>query len=106
MNKKEDLAYVVGCFIEKYWKYSKQVKWPDWEFTITNVFDVKVEANSLIEVRPSLWTFDGSVQLSYTDKSQVTMTKKHTIIGNANAIFSSSESLFETKNVTITKIGL
>lgn len=108
MNKNAELANVIENFIDKYWRYPSWVEWPECDFKIVEVCQVKIEKDSLTKVG-NLWTFKGSGFIRVTDKSKVETNKEYTIIGNAtieshsNAI-NHEEQNPEVKHIVITKI--
>ena len=87
MINNSELANVIESFIEKYWKTQKMVEWPESEFRIIAVNQVKINENSLKNIG-NLWTFEGTAFISISDISQVEIHNKLTIIGNATITFS------------------
>lgn len=109
MSNNLELVNAIECYVNKYWQIPEKVEWPKWEFKMVGICQVTIHENSLKDVG-NLWTFKGSALISTTDCSQVTVSKKFTIIGNAAIKFdlnreNSEEHLSIVNHVIITKIG-
>ena len=108
VKEKKDLANAISIFIKKHWVGKKLFENPECVFKVVEVTQVQIDEDSLEKFGNDLFTFEGSACISYRDKSNVTMSAKCTIKGNATVVFypngiNSEENLPEIKNVEITK---
>ncbi len=110
MSKETELYNAIASFIEKYWRDERKVKKPACQFVIKGIGQVKIDSNSLIERSDTLYTFEGSAVVSYTDISKVVTNKNLSFIGNATVVFypngvNTKEMLPEIQEVVITKVN-
>lgn len=110
MNENAVLASAIGNFIEKHWNNPEKVKLPVCEFEIKAVHHVNVDIDSLENVCSGLWSFKGTAQISFTDRSEVVLTQKKNIIGSAKTVvslngMSSNEKELFVKHAIITKLN-
>lgn len=108
---KNDVAYHIQSFIEKRQRNRDGLEWPDDDFEVIGVKNVKIDEDSLQDFGER-WTFEGTALIGRTNAG-VTTDKQCSFVGSAhlgkfenidgNPHFVESKWP-EVKEVTITKV--
>ena len=107
-NEKKELVSKIENFLSKYW--AKCVESLIYEWTIINIYDVKVLIESVNEIVKNFWTFEAIANVVTSEQStSVTIEKKMSLVGNVQFVSRENSSIDKTlipevKNIVITQI--
>ena len=107
-NEKKELVSKIENFLSKYW--AKCVESLIYEWTIINIYVVKVLIESVNEIVKNFWTFEAIANVVTSEQStSVTIEKKMSLVGNVQFVSRENSSIDKTlipevKNIVITQI--
>lgn len=107
-NEKKELVSQIENYVSKYW--AKCVESLVYEWTIINIYDVKVLIESVNEIVKNFWTFEATANVVTTEQAtSVKVEKQRSIVGNVEFTFRENSSIDKTlipevKNIVITQI--